>query len=126
MKDQDAYLRELRRNGYITVRGTHTSHLRIFCPKGHLVGTHSGTGSDWRGLLNFKAEVRRHEQWHCSAGEQQSKHVQGEPTRDERRPDKPGLNHPRDNRGDRKQDKRNQDQETVRAAHGEATGKNHR
>jgi hypothetical protein len=67
-KDHDQYLRELRRQGYITVRKIHSNHLRVFCSCGALVSTHPvNGGSDHRGLLNFKAEVRRHELWHRSS-----------------------------------------------------------
>jgi hypothetical protein len=72
-KDHDQYLRELRRQGYVTVRKIHSNHLRIFCPRGHLVAVHSiNGGSDRRGLRNFQAEVRRHDlQQHSSAATQQ-------------------------------------------------------
>ena len=80
MKDHDAYLRELRRRQYIIVRRTKSNHVRVFCPYGCLVGTHSmNGGSDGRSLENFKADVRRHELWHREqqlTGEQQSQHVQ--------------------------------------------------
>lgn len=64
-KDHEQYLRELRRQGYITVRKKHSNHLRVFCPHGHLVSTRPvNGGSDYRGLRNSQAEVRRHELWH--------------------------------------------------------------
>jgi hypothetical protein len=64
-KDHEQYLRELRRQGYVTIRKTRSNHLRVFCPQGHLVSTHAvNGGSDYRGLRNFQSEVRRHELWH--------------------------------------------------------------
>lgn len=117
MKEHDAYLRELRRQGYITTRKMRSNHLRIFCPDGHLVSTHPvNGGSDWRGLRNFQAEVRRHELWHHRSGEQQGEHEQRETARDERRPDRAGFNHPRDDRGYGEQQERDQYQEAMRAA----------
>ncbi len=75
MKEHNSYLRELRRSGYITVRKTRSNHLRIFCPDGHLVATHPvNGGSDYRGLLNFQAEVRRHELRHHSEQDQDQDH----------------------------------------------------
>jgi hypothetical protein len=63
MQHQDQYLRELRRQGYITVRSLGTGHLKIYDPHGCLAGVHSGNGgSDRRSLANLKADIRRHEQ----------------------------------------------------------------
>lgn len=61
MQQQEQYLRELRRQGYTTVRSLGRSHLKIYDPAGHLVGVHSGNGgSDHRSLANLKADIRRH------------------------------------------------------------------
>jgi len=119
MKEHDQYLRELRRQGYITIRRIHSNHLRIFCPCGDLVSTHPvNGGSDYRALLNFRAEVRRHELRH-SAAEQQGEHEQREAGRDERRPDRAGRDHPGYDGSDGEQDERDQDKEPVHAADGE-------
>jgi hypothetical protein len=80
VKEHDAYLRELRRQRYIIVRKPKSGHVRVFCPCGQLVSTHSvNGGSDGRGMANFKAEVRRHELRHSNGlpREQQREHVQG-------------------------------------------------
>ena len=80
MKEHAAYLRELRRDGYITVRKIHSKHLRVFCPQGHLVSTHPvNGGSDYRGLLNFKSDVRRHELGHRNRDDQAQEPGRGNP-----------------------------------------------
>jgi hypothetical protein len=118
MRDYDQYLTELRRRGYVTRRSLGTGHLKIFDPHGCLVGVHSGNGgSDRRGLLNLKADIRRHQ---CLAGEKQGEHVQPEARSDERRPDRAGSDYPCHDRGHSEQQERNQDQEPVYAADGEA------
>jgi hypothetical protein len=100
VKEHEAYLRELRRRRrFIIVRKTRSGHVRIFCPHGLLVAVHSmNGGSDHRALKNLQADVRRHA---CLACKQQGEHVQGEPGSDERSPDRPWLNEPRDDTGDR-------------------------
>lgn len=121
MKDHAQYLSSLRRQGYITRRGLRTGHFKIYDPSGCLVAVHSGNGgSDRRSLHNLKADVRRHV---CSAtSKKQGEHDQGGPRSDERRPDRARLYEPRNDSGDREQQERNQDQEAVHAAHGEAVG----
>ena len=82
-KDHDHYLRELRRQGYITVRKIHSNHLRVFCPQGHLVATYPvNGGSDHRNLLNFRADVRRHELGHRHRDDQAQEPGRGNPVRD--------------------------------------------
>lgn len=62
MQQQDQYLRELRRQGYITARSRGKHHLKIYDPAGCLVAVHSGNGgSDRRSLANLKADIRRHD-----------------------------------------------------------------
>ncbi len=79
-KDHEQYLRELRRQGYVTVRKAHSNHLRVFCPQGHLVSTHPvNGGSDYRGLRNFQAEVRRHELGHRDRDGQAQEPGRGDP-----------------------------------------------
>lgn len=83
MKEHAAYLRDLRQQGYLTVRKIHSNHLRIFCSRGHLVATHSANGgSDGRSLMNFKAEIRRHELWHCHRDDEAQEAGSGNPVGD--------------------------------------------
>jgi hypothetical protein len=53
-----AYLKELTRSGYVISRSKRGCHWKIWLD-GRLVGVHSSSGSDVRGLKNLRSDIRR-------------------------------------------------------------------
>lgn len=58
MKDLDALLRRLRKQGYDITKGRR-GHLKIRDGEGRIVANSSSTPSDWRGIKNLKGQLRR-------------------------------------------------------------------
>ena len=58
-KDTRRLLDQVERQGFV-VKRLASGHFRISKADGTFVTTVAGTGSDWRGLKNARAVLRRH------------------------------------------------------------------
>lgn len=61
MKDLDALVRKLRRDGYSVTTGRRSGHYKVRDKAGRIVAVTGSTPSDPRSLRNFKGQLRRAE-----------------------------------------------------------------
>ena len=59
MKDIDALLKQLRKQGYGISKGKRSGHLKIRDASGRVVAVTGSTPSDRRGLRNLRGDLRR-------------------------------------------------------------------